>query len=152
MSAELRPARSEDALGVAAVLLASRATFLPYAPIAHTGDSVRWFVREVLLPAKDVTVAEENGEVVGVMAVERAEGITWIDQLYLLPSHVGIGIGSRLMDQVLATEARPIRLWTFQQNHGARRFYERHGFTAIQFTDGAGNEEHCPDVLYERAD
>ena len=152
MSVELRPGKSEDALEVAAVLLASRAAFLPYAPIAHTDDSVRWFVREVLLPTKDVTVAEENGKVIGVMAVEHAEGITWIDQLYLLPSHVGIGIGSRLMDRMLATAARPIRLWAFQRNHGARRFYERHGFTAIQFTDGAGNEEHCPDVLYERTD
>ena len=46
---------------------------------------------------------------------------------------------------------RPILLYTFQANAGARRFYERHGFRAIQFTDGRANEEHCPDVLYEFA-
>jgi hypothetical protein len=45
--------------------------------------------------------------------------------------------------------SRPTRVYTFQANSGARRFYERHGFAAIQLTDGQGNEEHCPDVLYE---
>ena len=30
----------------------------------------------------------------------------------------------------------PIRLYTFQANNGARRFYERHGFTPIAFGDG----------------
>ena len=40
------------------------------------------------------------------------------------------------------------QLWTFQSNHGARRFYERHGFVAVQHTDG-DNEEGAPDVRYE---
>lgn len=42
-----------------------------------------------------------------------------------------------------------IRLRTFQENHGARRFYERHGFKKLEFADGSGNEEQCPDMLYE---
>ena len=50
-----------------------------------------------------------------------------------------------------ALPAWPIRLYTFQANLGARRFYERHGFSAIEFTDGEGNRERCPDVLYELA-
>jgi ribosomal protein S18 acetylase RimI-like enzyme len=40
-------------------------------------------------------------------------------------------------------------LYTFQQNTGAPRFYERFGFKAVQFTDRSENEERCPDVLYE---
>ena len=35
----------------------------------------------------------------------------------------------------------------FQKNEGARRFYERHGFTAVEWTDG-DNEEGAPDVRY----
>jgi len=31
----------------------------------------------------------------------------------------------------------------------ARRFYEAHGATAVEFTDGEGNEEKTPDVRYE---
>jgi hypothetical protein len=30
----------------------------------------------------------------------------------------------------------------------ARRFYERHGFVAVEHTDGAGNEEREPDVRF----
>ncbi len=43
----------------------------------------------------------------------------------------------------------PVRLYTFQENHRARSFYERHGFKVIELTDGSANEERCPDVLYE---
>ena len=43
-----------------------------------------------------------------------------------------------------------IRVYTFEPNRGARRFYERHGFSAIAFGDGSNNESRCPDVLYER--
>jgi RimJ/RimL family protein N-acetyltransferase len=43
-----------------------------------------------------------------------------------------------------------LRLYTFQCNEGARRFYERNGFTAVAFGDGSGNEEGEPDIRYER--
>jgi GNAT superfamily N-acetyltransferase len=65
------------------------------------------------------------------------------------PGMVGHGVGSVLLAHAIETLALPIRLYTFQQNVGARRFYERHSFQAIQFTDGEDNEERCPDVLYE---
>jgi hypothetical protein len=41
-----------------------------------------------------------------------------------------------------------LQLWTFQRNAPARRFYEASGFTLIQETDGARNEENEPDALY----
>jgi GNAT superfamily N-acetyltransferase len=104
-----------------------------------------------LLQREDVTVASVAGQMAGVMATYQPGGISWITQLYLHPSHVAQGIGSQLLNMALATLPRPIRLYTFQQNTGARRFYERNGFLPIQFTDGAGNDERCPDVLYELA-
>jgi hypothetical protein len=50
----------------------------------------------------------------------------------------------------VAKRERPLglRLWTFQANAGARRFYERHGFGATEFTAG-DNEEGAPDIRYE---
>ena len=42
-----------------------------------------------------------------------------------------------------------MRLWTFQRNQRARRFYERRGFRLVLLTDGADNEEKEPDALYE---
>jgi GNAT superfamily N-acetyltransferase len=94
-------------------------------------------------------VAVENGEVIGMMALVRGEGIGWIEQLYLHPAAVAQGVGTRLLERAKRELGAPIRLYTFQANAGARRFYERHGFRALAFGDGSGNEEGCPDVLYE---
>ena len=105
--------------------------------------------RGPLLPSTETTVALIADEIVGMMALLRTQRHNWIDQLYLLPRAVGHGIGAQLLAHAKATLGAPIRLYTFQANTGARRFYERHGFTAIAFGDGSGNEEHCPDVLYE---
>jgi GNAT superfamily N-acetyltransferase len=96
-------------------------------------------------------VACRGGLVVGVLAVAHEPGVDWIEQLYLRPGFTGEGIGARLLAQALARLGRPIRLWAFQANTGARRFYERHGFRTIALTDGAGIEERCPDVLMELA-
>jgi hypothetical protein len=57
-------------------------------------------------------------------------------------------IGSSLI--AVAKRQRPggLKLWTFEANSRARRFYERHGFVVTGGTDG-GNEEGAPDVRYE---
>jgi ribosomal protein S18 acetylase RimI-like enzyme len=96
-----------------------------------------------------VSVATFEEHVIGVLAVSHAHGVNWIDQLYVAPEYCGRGVGSQLLKAALSSLSRPIRLYTFQQNVGARRFYELHGFLPIQMSDGSGNEERCPDVLYE---
>jgi GNAT superfamily N-acetyltransferase len=149
MSAALRSANVEDAADVVRVLRASRLRFLPYAPPAHSeGEDLAW-ARDSLIPSGGVTVATVGDDVIGVLAVSGAEGANWIDQLYVQPEYCGRGIGSQLMELALSSLRRPIRLYTFQQNEGARRFYERFGFSPIKWGDGSENEEGCPDVLYE---
>ena len=96
-----------------------------------------------------MTVAELDGELVGLMALSSQPDGSWIDQMSVHPSHVGQRIGTSLLAHALATLPAPIGLYTFQRNAGARRFYERHGFVAVTFTQGEANEERCPDVLYE---
>jgi ribosomal protein S18 acetylase RimI-like enzyme len=91
------------------------------------------------------------GRIVGVLAVDTSSGGSWITQLYVEPEHCGVGVGTQLLRAALAALPKPIRLYTFQQNVAARRFYERFGFEAIAFGDGSANEEGCPDVLYELA-
>ena len=154
MDVIFRPATGVDAEQVASVLLASRKAFVAFAPLAHTDDEVRAWVANVLIPRGGVSVADAGGSnkgVVGMMAVSQRDGVAWIDQLYLHPSVVGRGIGTRFIELARESLTSPIRLYTFQENAGARRFYERHGFRAIAFSDGSDNEEHCPDVLYEWA-
>ena len=147
----LRHARPEDADAVANVLIESRRAFLPFAPSAHPEHEVRAWVRDVLLPCSEVMVFERNGVIVAALATSASAEANWIDQLYVLPGYTDQGIGSLLLLQAHSWLKRPIRLYTFQQNLAARRFYERHGYVTIEFTDGQGNEERCPDVLFELA-
>lgn len=144
----LRPASGHDAPRVAQLLIDTRSKFMPYAPPAHSDDEVREWVAATLVPGGGVMVAEVHGRVLGAMATAR-DGCAWITQMAVDPTVVGRGLGSTLLAHALRMLPRPIRLYTFQANGAARRFYERHGFAAVAFTDGQGNEEHCPDVLYE---
>lgn len=149
MNFVFRPATQSDAPGVADVFLASRKTFLPFAPPAHSDADVRQWIADVLIPSGNVTLAMNGSEPVGMMALSRDNLFGWIDQLYLHPSAVGRGIGSQLLELAKQELGPLIRLYTFQANTASRRFYERHGFRPVAFSEGHANEEHCPDVLYE---
>ncbi len=152
MSLYLPPSNPADAPAIADISLASRAAFLDYAPLAHSDAEVRLWIKAQLVPGASVTVAQVGGEVVGFVATVIDGPLLWIDQLYVRPDSVGLGLGSKLLKHALTGVTQPVRLYTFQANAGARRFYERHGFKPVQFTDGQSNEEKCPDVLYERTE
>jgi ribosomal protein S18 acetylase RimI-like enzyme len=139
----LRRAGPADAGEIAEVYLASFHARYAF-PLAHTDDQVRDWLRNQLESARETWVAAADGAVVGILVL--AEGD--LEQLYVDPGWWGRGIGSRLVD--LAKERRPdgLDLYTFQENDGARAFYERRGFSAVAFGDGSGNEEGQPDVRY----
>ena len=71
----------------------------------------------------------------------------FINQLYVDPDHQGRGVGAALLDRAKRQRPLGLQLWTFQSNANARRFYERHGFVAVEETDD-DNEERAPDVRY----
>jgi RimJ/RimL family protein N-acetyltransferase len=152
----LRPALGADADRVAEILLASRAAHLPYLPQVHPPEDVRQWVATTLVASGGVIVAEQDGLVnafVAALPDDADEALGWIAQLYAAPGHTGRGLGTRLLHAGLArlalAGARRVRLYTFQANTAARRFYERHGFVVVAMGDGHDNEERCPDVLYE---
>jgi ribosomal protein S18 acetylase RimI-like enzyme len=117
---------------------------LPWLTGLHTPDDDRAYFRGHVFEACEAWGAFSGADLVGFIAFR--EG--WIDQLYVLPGKQGSGIGSRLL-QIVQTDFPTLSLWTFQQNAGARTFYQAHGFKAAQFTDGSGNEEREPDVRYD---
>lgn len=144
----IRPARVEDATDIATLLLTTRKACMHYAPLAHSDEDVRQWVRDVLLPSGGVNVLCDGDHVLGFMATSVQQGEDWIDQLYVRADQLRRGVGSRLLLHALAHLPRPICLYCFQANTGARAFYERHGFEVVAFSDGSTNEERCPDVLY----
>lgn len=136
---------SDDALDVADIWLRSRYASIPAIPRpVHSDDEVRAHFRDVVIPQCETWIAEVEGDVTAVLALDGA----WVEHLYVDPRHFGCGLGSQLLELAKLHRPSGLRLWTFQANDGARRFYERHGFVATDSTEGA-NEEGAPDVRYE---
>ena len=148
MNTTLRVAVSADAVAIADILIAARTEFMTYAPFVHGELELHRWVAEDLLPQAGVTVAMRGAQIVGMVSVSRVDGESWIDQMAVAPAYTRAGIGTMLLAHALATLRPPVLLYTFQANLGARRFYERVGFMPVKFTNGAENEERCPDVLY----
>ena len=122
-----------------------RASFderLPWLAGLHTPTEEVAFFRNRVFADCEVWGAIGD-ELIGFIAFR--EG--WIDQLYVLPHRQRQGAGSALL-RVAKAASSSLLLWTFQRNTSARRFYEMQGFVAVEETDGSGNEECEPDVLY----
>jgi GNAT superfamily N-acetyltransferase len=146
-----RPADfAADADATATMYIAARRAMLPDLREPHTEAQTRAWMRDIAFARYSVRLADVDGEIVGFAARDGA----WLMQLYVKPGWTGRGIGTKLLEVILAeaVAATPVlRLYTFARNAGARRFYERHGFAAVAFGDGSGNEEGEPDVRYERS-
>ena len=86
----------------------------------------------------------DDGTLLGLMVLDG----DWVEQLYMDPARTGRGLGTRFVE--LAKQRKPggLQLWTFVSNVRAQWFYERHGFTVEERTDGSGNEEKAPDLRY----
>lgn len=140
----LRRAGDADALAAAHVWLRSFTAALPTVRRAHTDDEIRHWFATVLVPRYETWVAVTGNAVIGVMMLKDAE----LKQLYIDPSQPGRGLGDRFM--AVAKEQQPygLTLWTFEVNTSAQRFYQRHGFTAVERTDGRHNDEREPDVRF----
>lgn len=141
---QLRPARPDDADAIATIHTEARRAAMPWLPTPHTLDETRHWIAALVLPRQVVWVAEREGRVAGVAALDG----TTLEQLYVLPAAQGQGVGGALLAKMQALAGDELELWTFQRNAAARAFYERRGFVAVEFGDGSGNEEHEPDVRY----
>jgi putative acetyltransferase len=75
-----------------------------------------------------VLVDERDGEVVGVVLVDGC----WLHGFYVRPEHWGTGVARCLHDAALAAlaDCPEVKLWVLEENHRARRFYEREGWRA----------------------
>ena len=62
--------------------------------------------------------------------------VAMLEELYVAPAHRGHGLGTQMMERVLSElEARgagEMQINVDEVDAGARRFYERHGFTNIE--------------------
>lgn len=109
----------------------------------HTPDEYRQFYREHVFRTCRVWGRFDDDVLSGIIAFRDG----WVEQLYVLPAAQGGGVGTELLEVAKGACDR-LELWTFQRNARARTFYERRGFTLVEQTDGARNEEKEPDARY----
>jgi ribosomal protein S18 acetylase RimI-like enzyme len=88
-------------------------------------------------------VAERDGAVIGFVTVgpaEHAPDIGHLFALYLEPEVIGSGVGAALCEagvaELRARGCAHATLWVLEENAGARRFYERAGWSF----DGTRND------------
>ena len=147
----IRNARATD---LEALLGVQRAAAVAAFPHVYPQDRYPFpdqAIREVLrnhLANLDVFVAEENGSIVGFACV--APG--WLVELYVHPDAQSRGVGSRLHDEAVARRRsagdRELRLWTLEENHVGRPFYESRGWTLAPETRVVDYPPYPLDVSY----
>jgi GNAT superfamily N-acetyltransferase len=140
----LRRATVEDGPEIAKLFRRSFGT-LTFLPTLHTPEEDRaHFTR--MAAEDEVWIWVEDDRILGFAAIDADDEVP---AFYVEPAEQSRGIGSALFDRLKERRPDGFRFWVFEQNDRARRFYERHGAKAIDFTDGSGNEEQQPDALYE---
>jgi GNAT superfamily N-acetyltransferase len=71
---------------------------------------------------------EEAGELLGVMGIQPVRDVELIRHAYVAPAAQGRGIGSALLEHLLAAAERPLLVGTWAAAEWAVRFYRHHGF------------------------
>lgn len=94
-------------------------------------------------PAKAAWLVEDGGEAIGYALAgpcglphaEVTPACGELKRIYFLRDHQGGGLGKRLfatvIDWLQAGGPRTVWIGVWSENHGAQRFYERHGFGKV---------------------
>ncbi len=142
---EIRLADGDDLSGV--LLVGHRTWPATYEPIAGPEYVVmglaKWWTPDVVTTSirqGRTLVAVDGAEVVGVATFGVQDGALALWKLYVLPDHHGHGIGSRLLDAVVARSLElgvdRIVLSHIEGNRQAARFYAARGFTETHRESG----------------
>ena len=140
---KIRLATLNDYRVCAEIHLSARARMAYLPPDLHTAEETHEWMRDVVFQSERVWVAEHAGRIVGYASADDE----FLNNLYVLPEHQGRGIGTALLAAAMEHSRDGVKLWTFEPNKAAIRFYERNGFRTLRRTDGHTNEENVPDRL-----
>jgi GNAT superfamily N-acetyltransferase len=71
---------------------------------------------------------EDNGRLVGVMGIQDKGPVVLIRHAYTRTGEQGKGVGSKLLQHLLAMTAKPVLVGTWRDAEWAVTFYQTHGF------------------------
>ena len=141
----IRRLKDEDVEAVVQVWYASGRAAYPFIERwrVFTLAKARGVFREDILAVCEVWVAETEHEIVGYLALKGS----YVDRLYVSPTHQRRGIGTALLAFAMQRNPAGLELHTHQTNTAACAFYEQHGFVAVKFGLSPPPENE-PDVEY----
>lgn len=140
----IEKAKSEESSEILDIFVKARKE-MTYLPQIHTHDETRNFIED-LVKSGNVFVAKENRKITGFMEVENE----WLHHLYIAPSYQSKGYGKLMLDKAKELSPNALKLWVFEDNKNAIKFYEREGFKLQKKRSQkeTTNEENLPDRLY----
>ncbi len=144
IDAKLRTARTQD-MAACAAIYNDWIDETRWMPRIRSREDVVHHYQTVVAAERRTFVVASRQQIVGLMALGPDHLVT---ALYVAEGFRRQGVGKLLLECAKRECATDVRLWTFQANTGARKFYTREGFAEINKTDG-DNEEGLPDVLLE---
>jgi len=122
----IRPCCAEDVAQVIAVWQKANALAHPFLTPDFV-DEVQQAMQDIYLPNAETYVLEEEGVVIGFIALLGNE----IGGLFLDPSRHRKGYGKALVDYAFALKG-PLKVEVFRDNTVGLPFYERYGFEFVQ--------------------
>ena len=149
----IRRARPDDAGAIAGIhhrtWHAAYAEILDPTELPEVPEPERWAER--LQHAAITTLVWDQG---GAVAGFASAGQGTLLALYVDPRAQGAGVGTALMEAALdllrADGNRDAVAWTFVDNERARRFYEKHGWTAEPETTDRHERVDALEIRYRR--
>jgi GNAT superfamily N-acetyltransferase len=129
----IRPCRDDERPAILAIVNTAAEAYRGVIP------ADRW--REPYMPAHelDAEIAagvafwgyEADGELAGIMGIQRVRDVELIRHAYVSPGVQGRGIGGALLEHLAARSTRPMLVGTWAAAGWAIRFYRRYGFEPL---------------------
>lgn len=91
-----------------------------------------WIRRKIEKKISEYTCVFCDGEKAGFYRVTVADGMTELDDLYILPEFQNRGIGTFIVNKCCAESKFPVMLYVFTRNTGAFALYCRLGFRVTE--------------------
>lgn len=117
-------------------------TYLPMFQALDEDEALTVF-KSLILQHCEIWVYQSQSAICGFLAMQGS----YIDRLYVDPAQHRKGVGVALLKHAMQLSPDGLQLHTHQQNHRARKFYEKSGFAAVKFGVSPAPES-VPDVEY----
>ena len=140
MTASIRPCRDDERDVILAIVNAAAEAYRGVIP------ADRW--HEPYMPAEELDAEIEagvvfwgyendEGELIGIMGMQRVRDVDLIRHAYVWPEHQGQGVGGRLLEHIAESATRRMLVGTWAAAEWAIRFYRHHGFELLPRDEGA---------------